>query len=227
MSPAAGAMLLRQIVPLIAGAIARGAVKTVGCEDLEELKAEGCAMAASMLERAESRGKVVAPSSIAYYALQALKSGRRSGFAGRMDALCPSAALEGAVQLRSMDEGIGSDENDPDQEFTLHDVLAAKGEDTDVAAARELDWDAVTPQLDDRRRTILQGTAEGRGTLELASELDISPPRVCQVRESLGRYIVNAWGSNGLEDVTTATKWRAGLRAATERRACRYLRRGC
>jgi len=33
MSPSAGMMLLRQIVPLIASAIARGAVKPVGAED--------------------------------------------------------------------------------------------------------------------------------------------------------------------------------------------------
>ena len=40
MSPTAGMILVSQIMPLIAGAVARGAVKPVGCEDVEELTAD-------------------------------------------------------------------------------------------------------------------------------------------------------------------------------------------
>ena len=109
MSPSAGIVLLQQIVPLIAGAIARGAVKPVGCEDHQELQAEGQAMAATMLDRLERKGRVVPPQSIAYYTLQAMKSGRRSGYSGRMDAMCPAASLDRAVQVRSMDEVLGCD----------------------------------------------------------------------------------------------------------------------
>ena len=66
--------------------------------------------------------------------------------------------------------------------------------------------------------------ATGYGTGEIADQLRVSPPRVCQLRESLGEYVVNAWGTNGLVDSTTPSKWGQGLRAAAERRAGRYQR---
>ena len=108
-------MLIRQIVPLITAAIARGAVKPTGSEDQEELVAEGIALAARSLDSAEQRGKIIFPNSLAYYAVQALKSGRRSGSAGRTDAMSPAVQLDGAVGLASMDEVIGHDpESDSD-----------------------------------------------------------------------------------------------------------------
>ena len=224
MSPTAGMLLLNRIMPLIAAAIARGLVKPVGCEDKEELIAEGRALAAQSLESAERRGKAVPASSVAYYAIERLKAGRRSGYAGQCDVLSAGAAVSGRVQVRSMDEGIGVDADDPDQEFTLHDVLAGQSDDADVAAARELDWDAVVSSLDERRQAVLTATAAGHGTGEIAGELGVSAPRVCQLRESIGEYVVGAWGDNGLANVTKAAKWRAGLRAAAERRTGRAER---
>jgi hypothetical protein len=220
----AGLLLLNDIMPLIAAAVARGAVKPTGCEDQQELQAEGMALAAQMLDSAEARGKTPKAGSVAFYALQALKSGRRSGYAGRLDAMSAAAALDGQVSLRSMDEGLGAHDDDPDGEITLHDLLATNGDDTDVAAARAVDWALVLHELDERRRKVLRAASEGRRTDELAAELGVTAPRVCQVRESIGKYIVDAWGSNGIEDVTTPSKWRAGLRAATERRSGRAER---
>lgn len=224
MSPTAGMMLVSQIVPLITAAIARGAVKCTGCEDVKELTAEGVALAAKALDSAERRGKEVPPQSVAYYVLENLKQGRRSGYAGKADVMSAAATVCGRVNLRSMDEPMTADGDDPDAEMTLHDVLAGSGEDVDVAAARSLDWEEVIPQLDDRRRTVLKGTAEGRGTDEMADELKVSPPRVCQLRESIAPYIVKAWGSNGIAEMAAPTAWRAGLRATSERRAARYER---
>jgi hypothetical protein len=224
MTTTAGLLLVNQVMPLIMAAIARGAVRPTGCEDTEELQAEGCALAAAMLDSAEARGKAVAPSSIAYYAVQALKSGCRSYGAGRQDALSPAAALDRSAKVQSMDEGIGSDENDPDHELTLHDCLAGQTEDADVAAARRLDWEPIMGTLDDRRRSILMATADGRGVNEIAAACKVSAPRVCQIRESIGEYIAGVWGGNGLVDVARPSKWRRHVRAAAERRACRAAR---
>ena len=225
MSPEAGMMLLRQIVPLIAAAVARGAVKPTGCEDREELQAEACALAAKALESAELRGKAVPASSVAFYAIESLKHGRRSGYAGQADVMSAAASLCGRVSLRSMDEAIGVDPDDPHQEFTLHDAITSTDEDVDVTAARRLDWDMVLGRLDDRRQRVLTGIATGFGTGAIADELRVSAPRICQLRESLGEYITREWGDSGLQAVTTPSKWRAGLRAATERRAGRFERR--
>ena len=46
MTATAGIILIQQIVPLIQTAIARGVVKPIGAEDLEELAAEGIVLAA-------------------------------------------------------------------------------------------------------------------------------------------------------------------------------------
>lgn len=87
-----------------------------------------------------------------------------------------------------------------------------------MAAARRLDWDAVMPRLNDRQRGVLLATAEGRGPGEIAAQLHVSAPRVCQLREALGAYIVEAWSGNGLEEAIAQPVWRAGMRAAQERR---------
>lgn len=222
MSPSAGMMLLQQIVPLIAGAIVRGAVKPTGCEDTEELKAEGCALAAALLDSAEGKGKVVAPASIAYYALQALKSGRRSGYAGRTDAMSAAAQLDGLASFVSIDEPVGKDENgDP---YDLHSVIADWHEDGSHEAARRLDWDLALQAMDARMRDIVQGTAEGVATNELAVRYQVTAPRICQVRETAGERIKSAWGGDPIEDAGREAGWAKHVRTHAQRRACRAER---
>ncbi len=82
MTATAGLLLMNAVLPLIEGAIAKGAVKAIGSEDREELTADGCAIAARILDSAERKGKDLSPNSIAHYTLQSLKSGRRAGSAG-------------------------------------------------------------------------------------------------------------------------------------------------
>ena len=224
MTATAGLLLMNRIMPLIAAAIARGAVKPTGVEDGEELQAEGCALAAALLDSAESRGKQVTASNIAYYALQQLKSGRRTSGTGRTDVMAPTTQLDGHAVVESLDSPLEIVDEDGTGEMTLHDCIGSSGEDVDVAAGRRMDWEMVLPRLDKRRRGILTATAEGYGTKELAAGLGVSAARAHQVRESIGRYIVDAWGSNGIEDVATPSRWRAGLRAGAERRAGRAAR---
>ncbi len=215
--------MVNEILPLIQAAIAKGVVKPTGCEDAEELAAEAVAMAAEGLESAERRGKTVPANSVAFYAVQRLKYGRRSGYAGKADVMSAAAMLCGRVRMRSMDESMGVDEDSGD-ELTLHDILAGSGEDVESAAARELDWDTALQTMDDRMRAVVQGTAEGIGTGELAARYSISAPRVCQVRESAGEKILGAWGGDPINDATRETAWGRHVRSYAERRACRAER---
>lgn len=225
MSPDAGLMLLNEVVPLISGAIARGAVKPFGCEDVEELQSEGCALAASILDSAEMRGKPVSAGNIAFYALQALKSGRRSCSAGRSDVLSPAAQADGRVVVMSMDASICDAENEGDQDLTLHDALAASQEDGASAAGRRIDWDAVMQRIDERKRKVIALTAEGMNTQDIADSTQVSSPRICQLRVSVGPAILNAWGSNGIAECSKVPAWASGVHAERERRAARYSRR--
>ncbi len=224
MSPTAGMMLVNTIMPLIAAAVAKGAVKPTGCEDVEELTAEAVALAAKALDSAERRGKQVPPQSVAWYAVEGLKHGRRSGYAGKADVMSAAASLCGRVSLRSMDEAMAVDADDPEVDVTLHDLLAADGEDTDTAAAKHLDWADVEARLDDRRMVVLRETAVGYGPSEIGSRIGVSAPRVVQLRQSCREEIFDAWGTDGLADCAMQPSWKAGLRAATERRAARSAR---
>ena len=224
MTATAGMLLVNRILPLIAAAIAKGAVKATGCEDREELVAEGCALAAKALESLEVRGKDVPANSVAFYAIERLKGGRRSGYAGKADVLSAAATISGRVNVHSMDQSVGVAEDDPYSELTLHDVLADGREDGSTEAARRIDWDAALATMDARMQGIVLGTATEVGTGKLAGQYRISPARVCQVREAAGTKIAAAWGGEPVADVTREAGWRKHVRTYAERRACRYAR---
>ncbi len=224
MSPSAGMLLVNEIRPRIQAAVGRGCVRPYGCEDVKELVADGVAIAARMLDSAEAAGKKVTPGNVAFFALQTLKSGRRSNRAGRQDAMCPAAALDGHVAITSMDEPRGVTDDDPDGETTLHDLLASSGEDGSTEAARRIDWNSAMQTMDDRTRAVLRGTAEGVGTGELAARYHVSAPRVCQVREAAGAKITAAWGGNPVADASREAGWAKHVRTYAQRRACRAER---
>ena len=79
MSPKAGFVLQEEIYPRLCSAIPKS-VCFVGAEDAEELIQDATAMAARMIDRVESQGKLgrVSASNIAYYTIQHAKSGRRA-----------------------------------------------------------------------------------------------------------------------------------------------------
>lgn len=217
-------VLVGKVVPLIMAAIKRGAVKAVGSEDPEELVAEATAIAASTLDSCESRGKPVSPNSLAYYAIQSLKTGRRSGGGSRFDAMSPGAQLDRRVTLSSMDEQIGQDV-ESDNEITLHDCLASHGESADVVAARRLDWPMAAERLNERERYVVRETALDTPCLEMARRLKVSTPRVTQIKREIAVKFMDAWGEDALQDAVREPCWHSQMRAHSERRACRAERR--
>ena len=226
MTAVAGELLIREIMPLIAATIMRGGVRPVGSEDRDELASQGCAMAAAMLDSAETRGKACTAGTIAYFVLLGLKSGRRFGSAGRYDAMSPAAALDSAVQLQSMDSLHGRAADDDDETgWSLHDILASTGDDVDEQVARRLDWDQIEAGLDPRCGRVVRETAIGYGPKEIAAGLDVSPPYVIQLRRKCAAAIDEAWGQQEWLEALKPSQWRTGLRAAAEKRACRAARR--
>ena len=220
MSPAAGLVLVDEIMPIIEATVPR-AVKQVGAEDCEELVQDTVTMAAQFVESCEARGKPIYPSSVAYYAIQHAKSGRRSYGATRTDALCPAAQLDGRSTVTSMDEPIPCDDDD---ELSLHDLLAAPEEDPAQQAGREMDWAELMESLSDREVAILKTTISGDKLDALASRFGISPPRITQLKRELGRQIKLRWGDGALADAIRPPRWNWSIRAGQERSACRHER---
>jgi hypothetical protein len=220
MSPYAGEILLNQIAPIIQAVVPRVA-RTVGAEDHAELVQDAVCSAAQMLDAAERSGKPLYPSSIAYYAVQRTKGGRRSYGATRADVLCPAAQLDEKVSVASMDEPVAGEHDD---EMTLHDMLAGPVEDVAQQAARELDWSELMEVLDVRDLALIRATANGDRLRRLARRFGVSGARVTQLKRELGAEVKRRWGSDVLAAVMRTPAWASSINASRERRACRYAR---
>ena len=221
MTAVAAQMLVDEILPRIQSAVPR-CVKKIGTEDDEELIADVTAMAAEGLESCEARGVPLYPSSIAYFAVQRAKTGRRSYGATRTDAMCPAAALDGVAAVVSMDETLPCGEDDG--ELNLHDMLAAPGEDPAVQAGRHIDWEELLETLTDRELAIVEATASGGKLDRLAAKYGVSPARITQLKHEIGRQVKTRWGAHAIADVTRAPLWMGSIHAVWQRAACHYER---
>ena len=96
MSPQAGWILQEEVLPRLRSAIPR-TVNYVGCEDAEELVQDATTIAAKMLHSVELAGKTVTPGNIAYYAIQHVKSGRRSTGSSTLDVMGRGTQLNGTA----------------------------------------------------------------------------------------------------------------------------------
>ena len=220
MSPAAGLMLVEKIVPIIEATVPH-AVKTVGAEDFGELVQDTVTMAAQMVESCETRGHPIYPNSVAYYAIQHAKTGRRSYGATRTDALCPAAQLDGKSTVASMDEVVSDESEDG---LTLHDLLAAPSEDPAQQAGRQIDWAELMVNFTDRELAILKATINGEQLDLLAQQFGVCAARVTLLKREIGRQIRLRWGDSALEDATRAPAWAGSITAVRERAACRHAR---
>ena len=142
MSPTMGMMLVNDVVPRLRAAA--HSVPKVGSDDDEEIAADMTVQAARMMESAEKAGRTFGPGNIAYFATRAARSGRRAGYSGRTDVLCPAAQLDGQVRCDHLDgdpDGRTLGDEFGDGSEGLHDIVW-QGDAADPAedAARNLDW---------------------------------------------------------------------------------------
>jgi len=204
MSPYAGSLLL-QIMPTIRATVMH-TIKPVGCEDHEEMVQDATAMAASMLDSCERKGKAMIPKSVTFYAIQAARSGRRSTYGGRSDALSTAAQLDNHSIVESMNAPLSGDGN-----LTLGDMLADKNDDPATHSARKMDWDELMGKLDDRSVTVIVGTAQGYMNLDVAKTLSVSPPRVIKMKRRIADQIKQAWGNHVVAQSIIKPEWRKAM----------------
>jgi DNA-directed RNA polymerase specialized sigma24 family protein len=223
MSPQAGWLLQEQVVPRLRTIIPQ-AVRCVGCEDAEELIQDATAMAAGILHNAEAAGKKVAASSVAYYAIQHCKSGRRSVGNSRVDVLAASTQLNGHTRMTSLDEVAAANEECGGDIFTFNDVLSNDQEDPSTKAARKMDWEAFCAGLPERERVAVVLVAEGKSLREAARLLGVSDSTMQSSKRRLGVKILEFMGADILVEVRRRPQWRNSLEATRERQACRVQR---
>ena len=95
----------------------------VGCEDAEDVVQDATAIAAKMLHSVETVGKTVTHGNIAYYAIQHVKSGRRSTGCSLLDVMGRWHSIEGHHWLISLDEPPAINEETESEIFTFNNLL--------------------------------------------------------------------------------------------------------
>ena len=223
MSPQSGTMLLEQIAPRLRSAIPK-VVRTVGCEDQEELVQDAMVVAAQMLHRLEKSGKQVTAGNIAYYVILHMKSGRRSQSASRTDTMACGTQLDGKSSPLSMEEEIGYDP-ELDEPITLEQVLEGHHEDPALAAGRNIDWELFLASHDYRYGVIVKGIAEGRTLTETSKSCGTGYSRVYQLRNKLADDLREFMGASAVADAAQIPSWRGNLLVDREKTACRADRR--
>jgi len=214
---------LREVEPRLRAVIPK-VVPMVGSDDTEELVQDGLVIALRLYRGAQAAGKTVTPGNLAFYTVQHLRCGRRSTGERQNDVLHPAAQLRGHSRVQSLDQPVSNGE-ESDEPFTLHDCLAASGDDPATTAARRIDWELVTESLDSIAQAILLALIEGHALKGLVDRFQRSRTSLHNDQKRLGERIRDRLGPDILQEIQTRPAWTNSLKAQRELSACRIERR--
>jgi hypothetical protein len=235
MTKNAGVVLCTEIVPRLQSAISH-AVSFVGCEDAQEIIADGTALAAKLIHNAEKAGKKVTRSAtgrqneisagnIAYFTIVKLRNGCRSSGMVTGDVYGAGTQINGRTRLHSLEEVAAEDQETGGEIFLLHDVLADQHqEDPSTKATRKMDWEEFVTALPERERIAVEFMAEGRTLREAAHKLKVSDSTMHSCKRDLRLKILEFMGAGILVDIQRRPGWKDGLDAGREKTAVRYDR---
>ena len=218
MSPESGVVLMEQVAPRLKAAVPY--IKPVGSEDREDLYQDGLCMAAHLLESNERQGKQVPPSSVAYYTILHLKSGRRSHSAARTDVCGSATQLDGKTAVISMETEVGFDPETMEA-IRLGEFLACSQDDPASRAGRNIDWDEFIDTHDYRYGVLLKDMAEGKDVLSRAREWGKKYSQVRVLKERMESDLREHMGLEAVADAVRRPVWFGDLHAERERAACR------
>ena len=204
------------MVPLVA--------HCVGAEDPEELIGDATLHAAKILHSAEARNKTVSASSVAYYAIEHTRSGRRSCGNSASDVHGAATQLKGRSRLDSLEQVVASNEECGGEIWELHDVLSNDAEDPATKAMRNLDWRSFIAQLSARDQTIIQFMIEGTQGPAIARKLGVCSSTIHHRKKSLAAKILEFMGFDILIEVRRSPRWKDDLMTSRERLICRHER---
>jgi hypothetical protein len=166
-------------------------------------------------------GKKVTAGNIAYYAIQHVKSGRRSVGHSNADVLGSATQLNGRSHVSSFDEAVKEEESN---EFTMDDVFCSEAEDPSVVAARKMDWEEFVAKQDECSKAIILVIAEGGSVRRLSLKFKLSASSLQNRKQKLALAVLEFMGNNVLADSTRQPAWKNGIVASREKSACRLER---
>jgi len=225
MSPQAGWILQEEIVPRLRSAIPKS-VLCVGAEDPQELIADATVMAARMIDRVESQGKLgeITASNIAYYTIQHAKSGRRANGSSTVDVMASRTQLNSSTRLHSLSEVVSESECGFEI-FELQDVISNDREDPGTIAARNLDWQTFTASLNQLELLLIECLVSGLGIREAAELAHVSYWTMREYRKKIAAKALEFMGAEVLADIVREPGWRISLDCERDAQACRNERR--
>ncbi len=164
----------------------------LGPDAKEEAVAETVALSWKNHLQCSLRGKAVGASSLAHYAMLGVKSGRSLNGQNSKDVLAPRTQILGRVAVESLDavpdhhttEGGWWDRSD-----TLEDRRTLEQPFERVRIKHDYGAFLSEPYVTDQEQRVFELLAEGWRTGEMARELDVSAPRVCQIKDAIGRKL--------------------------------------
>ena len=223
MSPRAGWLLVNEIVPRLRSTVPLVA-HCVGAEDPEELIGDATLHAARILHSAEQRGKTVSASSVAFYAIEHTRSGRRSCGNSASDVHGAATQLKGRSRLESMEQVVASNEECGGEIWELHDVLSRDEEDPGTKAARKMDWSEFASALTERERAVINCIVEGRSLRDAAKSFRVCDSTMQGDKRNLAVKIQTFFGSDILIEVRRPPRWKDDLMTSREKLNCRRER---
>ena len=166
--------------------IAGHVFKHINAVDREEAVAETLALCWQNYVHCALVGKHPKPSSIAYFAILGVRSGRSLCGRSRTDALSRPAR---SLSEQSSDGPPGWDWSDA---LVDKRVWERPFEHTRI----KLDYSQFLhlPDVTEQERQVFDLLAQGCRTSEIAGNLDVSAPRVCQIKNSIGKKLVAFFG---------------------------------
>ena len=225
MSPMMGEMLVKEVMPRLRAAAP--SIPKIGCEDNEEIIQDTTLMAARMMDAAEKAGQKFTAGNIAYYAERAARSGRRSYYYGRTDALSPGCQIEGRARHESLDDEIEFENGEFVDVCTLHDIVAPpdyQGHEPDPAeeAARNLDWAEFLAAHPPRHRTAILVLVEGGSMREAGKRCGLRDSAALNLKRKIAADLVEFFGLDVLRRLLDGTRpgWESDLRMSRERHLC-------
>lgn len=175
-----------------------------GGEDAEDLRQDAMLLALREVNRLADEGRTESPASIAFYAIQRIKSGRRSYGASSVDVYAAGTQLAGRARLEST--GLATDDNGEVFEAQIVDLVASRS-DVATEAARRIDWEAFLVSLSPMERAFLVAVAQGARTTDLAAAAGVSLPAITKRKRALAARLRKEWGDEVLAMIGQPPVW--------------------
>ena len=205
--------------------IAGRAFSDLNLDAREEAVAEATALAWQNHMHCVAKEKGIRAPSLAHYAIQGVRSGRRFAGSSSTDVLSPRTQIIGRARVQSLNEAPlgGATEADESGWWNCSEGLIDRRlwECPPERVRIKLDYSGFLrqPEVTPQEREVFRLLTLGCGTGEIAQRLEVSAPRVCQVKLSIARKLVGFFGV-GIEPGGRPRRTRAPRHIGRTRVAC-------